>query len=285
MAMSSEEASPHRLSLVRVLVSSPVKCEIASAPRNLKQALVDDTPFPSGIKIFISYGRRDAGEFADRLVSDLGKAGFQVRRDTEALRASGPWDGQIESVLKSAHVVIAVLTPHPVRTGEGTVCLDELAFARFRQPPTPIVPILVLQCDPPFVIYRLQYIDFLGAADPGRYARAFDELARTPKAISTGAPPTFRTPVFESLDFDLYLKAKIRDFVGREWLLDELAGNWMSATAPRPYWWHNRRRAGTAECRKVPIPDLRNRGKIARYSITSSAVRTRARTDGSKLRR
>jgi hypothetical protein len=191
--------------------------------------MVTDASSPSGIRIFVSYGRRDAREFVDKLVADLARVGFEVWRDTDALQAPHPWDVQIQNALKDADVVISVLTPHAVRTGGSSadgsesVCLDELAFARFRQPPTPIVPILVLQCDPPFVIYRLQYIDFLGTlADAACYSHAFDELVRTVKAVAGGALPKYRTQIFEPLDFDLYLRAKTRDFVGREWLLEML---------------------------------------------------------------
>ena len=180
--------------------------------------------------MFVSYGRKDASEFVDRLVEDLTHAGFHVWHDTAQLRSPRPWDEQIQEALKRADAVIAVLTPHAVRVGREagsdgaeSVCLDELAFARFSPPPTPIVPILLIQCEPPFVVYRLQYLDFLGAsADETRYQRAFNQLVGTLKAINAGASPTHRATAFEPLDFDLYLKAKTRDFVGREWLLGEL---------------------------------------------------------------
>jgi hypothetical protein len=184
----------------------------------------------SPINVFISYGRRDAAEFVDRLRGDLNRVGVAVWRDTSNLQSPQPWDTQIQSALKLADMVIAVLTPHAVRTGrddesDGTesVCLDELAFARFSPPPTPIVPILLKRCEPPFVIYRLQYVDFLDVTnDEARYKLAFDELIRTLKNVKGGASPSYRTLNLEPLDFDLYLKVKTRDFVGREWLVDEL---------------------------------------------------------------
>ncbi|OSI68570.1 toll/interleukin-1 receptor domain-containing protein [Bradyrhizobium canariense] len=180
--------------------------------------------------IFISYGRQDAAEFVDKLVKDLQRAGFAVWRDTAELQSPRAWDAQIESAIKQADVVVAVLTPHSVRSGRGSesdgadsVCLDELAFARFSPPPTPIVPILLRHCEPPFVIYRLQYIDFLGATeDEARYGVALDELIRSINGLKTGIRPSYRGPKLEPLDFDLYLNLKTRGFVGREWLIDEL---------------------------------------------------------------
>jgi hypothetical protein len=127
--------------------------------------------------VFISYGRKDASRFVDRLAADLTHAGFRVWRDTTDLRAPHPWQEQLVAALDQSDMVIAVLTPHAVRTGsdsaeaDESVCLDELAYARFSAPPTPIVPIMLQFCDPPFVIYRLNYLDFTGAdQDEARYA-------------------------------------------------------------------------------------------------------------------
>ncbi len=190
--------------------------------------------------VFISYGRRDASAFVDKLAQDLKSAGFNVWRDTAELQSHRPWDDQVQSALKSSDAVVAVLTPHAVRTGrdagaggDESVCLDELAFARFSPPPTPIVPILLMQCEPPFVIYRHQYLDFLGAAsDDAQYKRALDKLVRTIKEVAAGTPPSYRTSSLEPLDFDLYLKAKTRDFVGREWLIDDLFARLPEADGP-----------------------------------------------------
>ncbi len=182
------------------------------------------------INVFVSYGRKDAATFVDKLVQNLNLGGITVWRDKADLQSPRPWDGQLKDALKHADVVIAVLTPHAVRTGgdasddrSESVCLDELAFARFSPPPTPIVPILLMECEPPFVIYRLEYLDFLGAADnEAQYKRTVEELIRTIKAVKAGGVPAYRTVKLEPIDFDLYLKAKTRDFVGREWLTDEL---------------------------------------------------------------
>ena len=123
----------------------------------------------SDIAVFISYGRADASVFVDRLAADLDRAGLKIWRDVAQLRSPHPWDDQIQAALKQSDVVVAVLTPHAVRAvrqpgkADESVCLDELAFARFSPPATPIVPILLRPCEPPFVIYRTQYLDFLGS--------------------------------------------------------------------------------------------------------------------------
>ena len=186
-------------------------------------------PDKPDIAVFISYGRADASLFVDRLAADLERAGLKVWRDVTQLRSPHAWDDQIQAALKQSDVVVAVLTPHAVRAArqpgkaDESVCLDELAFARFSPPPTPIVPILLLPCEPPFVIYRTQYLDFLEADhQQERYDKALTALVRTIDAVKNGAPLSYRTTQFEPLDFDVYLKAKTRDFVGRQWLMDEV---------------------------------------------------------------
>ena len=196
---------------------------------------------PSGINVFISYGHKDGAHFADRLTSDLKNAGFAVWRDIDELCHPLPWDGQIPSAIKRCDVLVAILTPHAVRTGreqgssqDESVCLDELAFARFSPPPTPIVPLLLVACEPPFVIFRLNYLDFRNAqADEASYRAAFDALVVAIRAIKDGAAPPFRDSKFEPMDFDIYLRAKTRDFVGREWLTAEVLDHLKAPNAPR----------------------------------------------------
>lgn len=195
----------------------------------------------SGINVFISYGRKDAAEFVERLTNDLKNAGFAVWRDTDDLRHPHPWDDQLGAAIKQCDVLVAILTPHAVRTGreqgssqDESVCLDELAFARFSPPPTPIVPLLLVACEPPFVIFRLNYLDFRKAkADEASYRAAFDALVVAIKAIKDGTAPAFRDLKFEPMDFDIYLRAKTRDFVGREWLTGEVLDRLKAPDAPR----------------------------------------------------
>jgi len=196
-------------------------------------------PDQAPANIFISYGRRDASDFVDRLAADLTRAGFKVWRDAENLKAPHSWEDQIVTALKRSDAVVAVLTPHAVRSAanssspDDSVCLDELAFARFSPPPTPIVPILLQPCDPPFVIYRLNYIDFLGSqTDEVRYAANLEKLIAALRSLKSGQSASLRRARFEPLDFDLYLASKTRDYVGREWLVAELLQYLSGAPAP-----------------------------------------------------
>jgi hypothetical protein len=183
-----------------------------------------DSKRPQSVQVFLSYGRRDASEFVDRLEKDLSKAGYRVWRDRSDLEAGHSWDTQLSAAIKGCQLVVAVLTPHAVRTeNEESVCLDELAVARFQAPVTPIVPVMLIPCEPPFVIYRLQWIDFLGAAsDEARYQESLDQLLSAVDKVARGVQQKPRHIQYEPLDFDLYLAAKTRAFVGREWLVRDV---------------------------------------------------------------
>ena len=58
-------------------------------------------------RLFLSYGRRDAAELANRLRADLEKLGYEVWQDTREIRAGKEWEIQIADGLPSAQLVIA----------------------------------------------------------------------------------------------------------------------------------------------------------------------------------
>src|SRR5262249_25071972 len=112
-------------------------------------------------RIFLSYGRGDAAELAGHLEQDLTLYRYDVVRDTREIRKGQHWEEEIVDGLRSTQLVVALLSPHAVRRrGRGShddldgVCLDELSFARFACK-TPIVPVMAVPCEPPFVVFRL----------------------------------------------------------------------------------------------------------------------------------
>lgn len=136
-------------------------------------------------RLFLSYGRRDASELAGRLVSDLEAAGYHVWQDTRSIRAGNDWQSNIVDGLRSTQLVVALLSPHAVRSGndpsnqqgDDSVCLDELTFARFTEPPKHIVPVMAIPCEPPFCIFRLDYVDMHAWRDSeDQYATGFARL-------------------------------------------------------------------------------------------------------------
>ncbi len=110
----------------------------------------DSSP-PPGLKarLFLSFGRRDAEELADRLDQDLSLFGYEVWRDTRKIRSGTDFLREIEDGLRSTQLVLALLSPHAVReVGDpdspddlASVCFDELHLARFSCK-VPIVPVI-----------------------------------------------------------------------------------------------------------------------------------------------
>jgi len=195
-------------------------------------------------RLFLSYGRRDAAELANRLRGDLEKLGYEIWQDRREIRAGKEWEEQIADGLRSTQVVIALLSPHAVRRATDpnssdnvdSVCLDELTFARFAAPPTPIVPVMAIPCEPPFAVFRLDYVSMTQwMLSDDEYRRGLERLVAGIEAAATGKPlPTRRwhhcLPV---LDFAAQLHEKRRDFVGRQWLFDEIDAWRASSTRER----------------------------------------------------
>jgi WD40 repeat protein len=197
---------------------------------NSEPPVAVDVPFEivGKPKVFLSYGRKDALEVAQRLESDLVAAGYEVWMDVKKIGSGSQWQQEIEEGLRQSHVVVSLLSPHAVRkVGEDvmdSVCLDELTFARTSSPPTPVVPAMVVPCEPPFIIYRLDYVHLTGWKDSDEsYRLGFERLI---SGIRDALSGKVRYRLWEDrlrpLDFSDYLAQKRRGFVGREWLFEEI---------------------------------------------------------------
>jgi WD40 repeat protein len=182
-------------------------------------------------RIFLSYGRRDACELADRLEQDLTLYGYSVWRDKKSIVSGRDFMREIEEGLRSTQLVVALLSPHSVRrSGDAnssddvdSVCLDELHLARFSCK-LPIVPVLTAPCEPPLVIYRLDYVELLQWRDFGaQYQAGFLRLL---EAIEAALRGEVRCRTWDDRmrpwDFAAFLHEKRRDFCGREWLFRQI---------------------------------------------------------------
>ncbi|MBV8860927.1 MAG: toll/interleukin-1 receptor domain-containing protein [Mycobacterium sp.] len=182
--------------------------------------------------LFLSYARRDASELADRLKGDLEANGYRVWLDQPEIKPGGEWEHEIVDGLRAAQLLVAVLTPSAVRRSTDpanpdaidSVCLDEISFARFAEPPTAVVPVMAQPCEPPFSIFRLDYVDMCAWQDSeDRYHAGLQRLLAGVKE-ALGGKVTYRTEVndLQPWDFAAFLFEKRRDFCGREWLFDEI---------------------------------------------------------------
>ena len=183
-------------------------------------------------RLFLSYGRLDASDLAERLRKDLQEHGYDVWQDTRQIRSGQDWAHVIEDGLRSTQLVVALLSPHAVRKTRDpkspddadSVCLDELSFARFAQPPTPIVPVMAVPCEPPFVLFRLDYVDLHEWKESDdQYQGGLQKLLESLElALQGQVRYRERERRLEPWDFAAFLNEKRKDFTGREWLFDEI---------------------------------------------------------------
>ncbi|MCW5748063.1 MAG: toll/interleukin-1 receptor domain-containing protein [Alphaproteobacteria bacterium] len=188
-------------------------------------------------RLFLSYGRRDAADFAARLHRDLSDAGFQVFFDTQDIKGGQRWEAEIERSLDAAQALIAVLSPHAVRRGgdaagaDGldSICLNEIA--RARETMKPIIPVMVEPCDVPLAINRQHYIDFIGWRQSADRYRS--QLARLLADLSMlfdgGMPNAAIDRVAAAWNFAAIISEKTRHFHGRDWLFNEV-DTWRETT-------------------------------------------------------
>lgn len=193
-------------------------------------------------KVFISYGRADAKELVDRLCVDLAKAGFDVWRDTQEIRAGADWQAQILDGLRSAQVVIAVMSPHAVRTSTtstdqvDSVCLSEIAYALYDPPPRRVVPVMAASCKPPLFLYQLDYVDLRSwNSSDDQYRTGLTRLIDGLRAALRGDPPRYHSwcHQLQAFDFAPFLFSRQQYFVGRQWLFDAIDA-WRADPAAKP---------------------------------------------------
>ncbi len=180
-------------------------------------------------RIFISYGRQDAAEFAARLAGWLRSEGYEPWLDAEnGILIGTPFDIRIEVGISGSDLLIALLSPWSLRP-EG-FCRNELLFALARK--VPIIPIRIAEVDPPIQIISLNYVD--AVADP---EAAFAQLPRLINQVQctgrmflrewpevTSGIPWWRD--YHPLDFESELAQHGGAFTGRQWLF-ELIHHWV----------------------------------------------------------
>lgn len=66
-------------------------------------------------KLFLSYGRRDAAELANRLRTDLAKLRCELWQDANEIKVGLDRKAKIADGLHSTRVVVALFSPHSAR--------------------------------------------------------------------------------------------------------------------------------------------------------------------------
>ena len=189
-------------------------------------------------RVFISYGRKDASSLAHKLSGELTRRQFEVWVDQSSLRAGRAWEQQIVGGLSTTQAVIALLSPHSTRQddrqSDDSVCLDEIAFARYGPTPVPIVPVLAVRgASIPLTIFRLHYLDFVDALNSEPVFQAqFSQLLSALSDALAGRPRyrSWDSWLDRGPDFERFLYVKHRKFTGREWLFEKI-DTWQRSTS------------------------------------------------------
>ncbi len=200
----------------------------------------DTGPLKGPLKIFLSYGRHDAQELAEKLAVDLASQKHEVWLDTRRILPGESWQHEITDGLRSAQLVIYLMSPHSVRTrhspestdGLDSVCLGEIAYALFNPPPRSIVPVMAAPCEPPLAIYHLDFVELTRWRDSeSQYRAGFDRVLQFIDVARQKKPPRYRRwfHQLQPWDFASFLYDKRKNFTGREWLFDEIDA-WRAAS-------------------------------------------------------
>ena len=144
-------------------------------------------------KVFFSYSRDDA-EFVLKLATDLRSAGVDLWIDQLDIPAGAEWDRSVEDALKACPCFLVVLSPTSVASQN---VMDEASFAIEQD--KMILPVLYQDCDIPFRLKRLQYIDFCSDYDTA-YTKLLSALRRHFPEDAREAPSTQPGSAGASLD-------------------------------------------------------------------------------------
>lgn len=125
------------------------------------------------LRVFISYARRDAADFADELQAGLEVAGFEAFLDRHDIAGGEDWEARLGGLIESADTVVFVITPTSVASER---CQWEVVrAAALSKRVIPVVRIAVEEAQTPDSLRRLNYIFF----DEGRsFSRSLGDLAK-----------------------------------------------------------------------------------------------------------
>lgn len=131
-------------------------------------------------QVFISYSRKDI-KFARRLAADLETAGFDVWWDISDLKGGDDWVRFIPAAIQASRFFVVLLSPDSV---QSEWVAKEYSYAlRLRKK---IVPAMIRQCDVPFALNTINYVDFIH----DEYDTAVNNLL-----VALGSDPRLEAPV------------------------------------------------------------------------------------------
>src|SRR5215467_2570685 len=123
---------------------------------------MSDPAVSEKLKVFISYSRRDASEFADELAAGLELAGFAPFLDRHDISAGEDWEARLGGLIAQSDTVVFVVTPESVKSQRCVWEVDQTVGLSKRL--IPVIHKPVADRDIPQQLSRLQFVRF----DSGR---------------------------------------------------------------------------------------------------------------------
>ena len=209
-----------------------------------KHEFVPVKPFAAK-RIFLSYGHDEHASLARRLRYDFDARGHQVWFDEQQLSPGGDWETHIEGGLQSLvadkenSAVVLLLTPYSVRRPDG-YCLNEIARAVSHG--LRIVPVMVVESEPPLSICRIQWLDMRECIPISEkeaiYQPKFERLLQAVEDSHLDFEGTQGRllSVLQPIQFSADILKLLQDFTGRQWVFDEV-DRWLDAPSGSKLFW------------------------------------------------
>jgi len=135
------------------------------------------------LKVFISYSRRDALDFVDRLQPALANHGVDAYVDREDIEKGEEWWERIEQLITEADTVIFVMTPG---SANSAICHREVDFAeRVKKRFLPVIAADITDQTMPPAVARLNYIFFIENRNAGASGNFEEAVAELTEALNT----------------------------------------------------------------------------------------------------
>ncbi|MBN1567743.1 MAG: toll/interleukin-1 receptor domain-containing protein [Acidobacteria bacterium] len=187
------------------------------------------------MKVFISYGRKDAAEFAMSMAEWLRNRGHTPWIDIkQGVPVGAAFDIRIELGIENSDLMVALLSPWSLRP--ESFCRNELLYAQAMK--RPIVPIRLAELVPPIQILPLSWLDAFPDSNTAfeKLPSIIEEVVRTgemPRRIWTGIESAGAGWIKEEkLDFGEEMRRYGSSFTGRDWLFAEMTLDALCSSDP-----------------------------------------------------
>lgn len=192
-------------------------------------------------RLFISYGHDKHASLAVRLRDDLKRRGHYIWFDEQRLLPGYDWEAFIEQGIehlaadKANSAVILLLTPHSVRRPDG-YCLNEVARALSRG--LRIIPVMVVESEPPLSICRIQWLDMRECIPitekEALYLPRFERLLQAieENKLDFEGSQQRLIKALQPLEFDAEILRHLSKFSGRQWVFEKVDA-WLAENPPK----------------------------------------------------